>query len=172
MRGWSTKVLPKMTQPTDPLRPVEQDEVDALAALWCQGWRIGHETIVPKDLLAFRTQTHFRDRISESMSDCFVIGPRGRIDGFVRLKEAELDQVYVDPSQIGQGTAARLMKAAEDLLRDRGFKDVFLIASVGNDRAIRFYEKMGWRNAGQRREGVETSDGPFLMDVIRFEKTL
>lgn len=158
--------------PPEPLSPIQPHQVDATAVLWCAGWRLGHAEIVPKALLQFRNEAQFRDRILASLPDCFVLADQDAIAGFVRLKGAELDQFYIAPDRVGGGFAARLMAAAEDLLRARGQSEVHLIAAHGNDRAIRFYEKMGWRNCGSRIEGVETEVGPFEMTVVRFEKRL
>lgn len=154
------------------LRPIAPDETQAVAAMWCAGWRIGHADIVPAGLVKFRNVAQFHDRILDSLDDCFVSGPADQITGFIRLKDNELDQFYVAPDQIGTGTAQALMIAAEQMLRTRGVTHAFLFASVGNDRAVRFYEKCGWRNMGARTEGVETEVGPFEMDVYRLEKTL
>lgn len=171
MRVLYTKITPKMGLP-EPLSPIQPAQVDEAAALWCAGWHVGHENIVPKALVQFRNEGQFRARILNSLSDCLVVCAEGKVVAFVRLKGAELDQFYVAPDRIGAGFAAHLMAAAEQELRNRGQRDVFLIAAAGNDRAIRFYEKMGWRNKGARVEGVETEVGPFQMGVVRFEKTL
>lgn len=153
-------------------RLIERHETNAVATLWHIGWRVGHLEIVPKDLIGFRDEASFRDRILESMSDCFLLIDEGQILGFVRLKGNELDQFYVAPDKIGQGVAKKLMSAAENKLRERGVSKASLFATVGNDRAIRFYEKHGWTNAGQETVGVETAAGPFEMDEVKFEKNL
>lgn len=154
------------------LRPLAASETQAAAALWHDGWRIGHLDVVPEGLVKFRDVDQFHDRIMKSLPDCFVYETASQIMGFVRLKGSELDQFFVHPDQIGKGVAAAQMRAAEGLLQNRGVSLAHLIVSRGNDRAVRFYEKHGWRNAGAQRAGVETVVGPFEMDVIRFEKLL
>jgi GNAT superfamily N-acetyltransferase len=154
------------------LRLIERGEVDAVAKLWHAGWRLGHLNIVPDELIKFRDQASFRDRIMSSMPDCYVLSDCDGLAGFVRFKGNEIDQFYVALDKVGQGIAAELMKSAETILRRRGVDTAFLIASVGNDRAMRFYEKHGWTNVGQQSAGVETSAGPFQMDIVKFEKRL
>ena len=95
------------------LRPVTAGETLALAQLWHDGWQVGHRGIVPDGLIRFRTVDQFHDRILASIDDCFVTGPAGQLEGFVRLKGDELDQFYVAPTQIGKGAARGLMQAAE-----------------------------------------------------------
>lgn len=154
------------------LRPLAADEVNALAQLWHEGWVIGHAAIVPQALLRHRDLDSFRVRIARDIASFFVSTANGAITGFVRIVGDELDQFYVTPDRIGTGAAAALMAAAEDALRARGVTRAFLIASVGNDRAIRFYEKQGWENCGAQDADVTTLEGPFRMQVVRFEKTL
>lgn len=151
------------------LRPVQAGEIDPITDLWHRGWIAGHEGIVPEGLLAFRNRADFRDRIAGSLGNCFTTD---QLDVFVRLKGDELDQFYVHPDRIGSGLGARLMRASEALMAARGTTRAYLIASVGNDRAIGFYTRMGWDEIGTRIEAVETRDGPFEMAVVRFEKSL
>ena len=108
------------------LRPIAPGDTQAVAALWCAGWRIGHADIVPEGLFKFRNEAQFHDRIMDSLDDCFVSGADGQITGFIRLKGDELDQFYVAPDQIGKGTAQALMAAAEQMLRSRGVARAFL----------------------------------------------
>ena len=162
----------KASRTTDLLRPALPEEVEALTDLWYTGWRDGHDGIVPAALYRHRTRPTFHDRLLTSLSDCFVTGPVGAPDGFVRLKGAELDQFYVAPPRRGTGHALTMMRAAEHLLRGRGVDRAHLIATAGNDRACRFYDKAGWTWIGPRMEGVETPEGPFMLEVVRFERDL
>ena len=154
------------------LRPVIEAEIDALAALWHEGWQIAHARIVPKALLRHRTLDTFRARITRDVPSFYVAEAEGRIVGFIRIVGDELDQFYVAPGLMGQGVAAPLMSLAEDALRARGVTRAHLIASVGNDRAIRFYERQGWANCGEQEADVTTLEGPFRLTVVRFEKPL
>ncbi|GGL52073.1 GNAT family N-acetyltransferase [Wenxinia marina] len=154
------------------LRPLTGAEIDATARMWASGWRDAHLTIVPEELARLRTLPDFRRRLADSVGDCLIAGAEGAPEGFVRLIGDELDQFYVAAALRGTGYAARLMAAAEDALRARGVREAHLICTVGNDRAARFYAREGWRNAGVVNVRVETSEGPFPLDVWRFDKTL
>jgi len=48
----------------------------------------------------------------------------------------------------------------------------WLACAIGNERAARFYEKHGWRRAGIVTNAAETSQGVFMLDVWRYEKTV
>lgn len=154
------------------LRAPVGTDLDPLSDLWFEGWINGHKAIVPPELTALRTRENFRARLIDKWDQTFVTGPEGAPTGFVRLIGNEVDQFYVHPSAVGTGLAAKLMAASEAELSAQGVKDAFLICSVGNDRAARFYTKSGWTNTGAIRAEVTTSAGPFALDVWRFEKTL
>ena len=101
-----------------------------------------------------------------------TFGPIGQPQGFIRIIGDELEQFYVEPNAIGQGLGRRLMDASEAELAKRGILRPYLICSTGNTRAAGFYVQMGWDNKGVNWVDVETSDGPFSVEVIRFEKSL
>ena len=154
------------------LRPIAPEEFGAVCDLWHQGWRDGHLHLVPDDLLRFRDRATFLARLTRAPEDCRVTGPTGAPEGFVRFKGDELDQFYVAPAMRGTGYAAALIAAAEAELRGRGVRRAFLICSVGNDRAARFYAKAGWRPVARYTAEVETLAEPVSLPVERFEKDL
>lgn len=154
------------------LRPAILADSDALASMWHAGWVVGHTDIVPPALIKFRDLASFHTRIVRDLGSFFVAEQEGATVGFIRIVGNELDQFYVAPAMIGKGIATPLMQAAEDMLKSRGVSEAFLVASVGNDRAVRFYEKLGWTNRGIHQADVTAGEGTFSLDVIRFEKAL
>ena len=48
----------------------------------------------------------------------------------------------------------------------------FLVCTVGNKRAARFYERVGWRRTATESYTVEATLGARVLDVWRYEKTL
>jgi GNAT superfamily N-acetyltransferase len=156
------------------IRAARPDDVDALARLWYDGWQDAHADIVPAALKAVRTLDQFGDRLRARLDDVFVALPDGggARFGFYFLKGDELDQFYVGREARGTGVAAALMKDAERRLRDRGITSPHLNCAIGNDRAARFYEKCGWRRAATVVEVLETTAGPFELEVWRYEKEL
>ena len=55
-----------------------------------------------------------------------------------------IKNVYVTPHLRGRGQAERLMQAAEEWFGDQSIEKMMLDASVMNQRAIAFYEKMDY----------------------------
>lgn len=63
-------------------------------------------------------------------------------------RPVELFRFYVDKSWHGKGVAQPMMKACEDIARSLGGETICLSVWLENPRAIRFYEKSGFRREG------------------------
>ena len=67
----------------------------------------------------------------------------------------ELSRLYVAPTWQGRGVADALMTAFLDEARARGAQGVWLEAHEGNPRALRFYQRWGFRDLGGKVRLVE-----------------
>jgi GNAT superfamily N-acetyltransferase len=153
-------------------RAMEASEIGAAARLWHDGWHDAHATLAPAGLIRARTLASFHDRLVTARDDARVAGPAGAPLGLFLLKGDELNQFYLARAARGTGLAAALIVDAEALLAARGVATAWLACAVGNDRAARFYEKRGWRNARTLANRLETADGVFEMPVWRYEKRM
>ena len=156
------------------VRAARPEDVDTIARLWYDGWQDAHALILPEELKAVRTLASFGDRLRAALDRVFVAVPDEGGDpiAFYFLKGDELYQFYVAREARGTGVAAALMTDAEQRLRGLGISRAFLACAIGNDRAARFYEKSGWRRVGTWVDMVETTNGPFALEVWRYEKDL
>lgn len=154
------------------IRTAVPDEIPALARLWHDGWQDAHAAILPDALARARTLDSFRHRLAAALPETRVAGPRGTPLGLCMLKGDELNQLYVSPAARGTGVAGALIADAEARLAANGAETAWLACAIGNERAARFYEKSGWRRAGTFTSRLDTVDGPFDLDVWRYEKRL
>lgn len=154
------------------IRPAEASEIDALAQLWHGGWQDAHAAVLPAELARLRTLGSFAERLPGMLPDVRVIGNPGAPLGFCAIKHDELDQLFVAPEGRGTGMAAALVADAERRLAANGVTAAWLACAIGNHRAARFYEKCGWTLAGTVVNRLDTIEGPFDLEIWRYEKTL
>ena len=153
-------------------RPAAPSEASVLTRLWYDGWQDGHAAVVPATLTRARTFENFAERMLAALADVRVIGPLGAPFGFAMLKGDELYQFYVSSAARGTDVAAALMADAEAQLSARGVETAWLACAVGNARAAKFYEKSGWHLARTMISRLDTVDGPFDLEIWRYEKLL
>jgi GNAT superfamily N-acetyltransferase len=154
------------------VRPVDPSEVGILSRLWYDGWQDAHAAIVPAELARRRTLPRFEERLRAALPTVRTLGPVGAPLGFAMLKGDELYQLYVSAQSRGTGVAAALIAEAEARLRACGVETAWLGCAIGNERAARFYEKCGWHRARTVVEPLETPEGPFPLELWRYEKRL
>jgi ribosomal protein S18 acetylase RimI-like enzyme len=154
------------------VRPAEPDDLDALARLWFDVWQDSHAALMPDELRKLRTLESFRERLGHMQADTRAIGPVGAPIAFCAVKGDELYQMYVSAAAQGTGAAATLMADAEARMKANGVQTTWLSCAIGNQRAMRFYEKLGWRRTGVMVNQADTSAGPFALETWRYEKDL
>jgi aspartate racemase len=154
------------------VRDAESSEFDALVRLWRTGWADAHLSILPPALVRLRTVEDFTTRMRKLFDSLRVVGPPGEPLGFHAVKDDELDQLYVSAQARGTGVAVALLRDAESRLAAGGTRTAWLACAIGNDRAAHFYEKHGWRRTGTVTHRPETPEGPFPLQVWRYEKRL
>lgn len=154
------------------VRSADAAEINQLAQLWYNVWHETHAPLQPPELTRLRTLDSFRERLQAALAHIRVAGPLGAPVGFCVLKGEELYQLFVLPDARGSGVAAALIADAEARLAERGVETAWLACAIGNDRAARFYEKNGWRMTGTVVNPADTSNGPFPLEVWRYEKRL
>jgi N-acetylglutamate synthase-like GNAT family acetyltransferase len=113
------------------------------------------------------------ETIGERLADMNVLvaaDTAGNVVGTIAYKimndgEGHIRGMAANPGWLGSGTAKNLLDAAEQGLRELKCKRITLDTTKYLQRAIRFYEKNGYRR-------TENPDDFFGMKLIGFEKTL
>jgi GNAT superfamily N-acetyltransferase len=91
------------------------------------------------------------------------------ITGFAIVMDSEIDLLFTHPRVWGRGAGRALVVAAEDALRDGGFREVSLWTEERNADARRLYQASGWRKTADSRERVW--NGATLRE-LRYRKRL
>lgn len=148
------------------------DHVPRIARIWSAGWHDAHADIVPSELCRLRTDDSFVERAAQHASNTRIAVAGDDVLGFCMTKADELYQMYVSRQARGTGAAQALIADAEARMRAAGHDMSWLACAVGNDRAMRFYEKSGWINAGRETVQLDAAGGTFPLEVWRYEKRL
>lgn len=154
------------------LRPAVPEDMEPVADIWHRAWHVAHPGHVPDGLTAGRTLAAFRERTPSRVADTTVAEEGGRLLGFVMVAGDELEQLFVDPDRHGAGVAAPLLRAGERRIAAAGHEVAWLAVVVGNARARRFYEKQGWRDAGDLPYEVTALGETFVSPCRRYEKVV
>jgi ribosomal protein S18 acetylase RimI-like enzyme len=147
------------------IRRATPDDAELLAEL---AERIFRDTFGPgnrpEDIELHARQRYGREiqlaEINDPSLTYLIAEADGTPAGFAMIGEAksescfsferpiELFRFYVDKEWHGRGVARPMMEACENEARARGGKTICLSVWQENPRAIRFYEKIGFRIAG------------------------
>lgn len=155
------------------VRPATDADAEAIARLAARTFALACPAHTPQVAI----ETHIRNELSaekfrEHMVGAqflVVDGPGGEVSGYVMLVTApppieadwrnplELRRIYVDEAQMGAGTAAALMGESLRIAARDGHDWMWLGTNEENTRALRFYEKSGFRIVGRRTFRVADS---------------
>jgi putative acetyltransferase len=139
-----------MTTPFQ-LRPYRAKDEDAAIALWLESWQQAYPSIDFASRVAW-----WRERWrGELVPDAAIIVAEnaGALIGFVTIDATGyLDQLVVAPDLWGSELAGALVAAAKRLSPER----ITLKVNTDNARAIRFYRRNGFVDAG---EDVNSTSG-------------
>jgi putative acetyltransferase len=145
---------PSSTSPTFNIHAIVPGHMAELTDLWVASWARAMPSIdfearrgwFVDHLVALRDQGH--------QVWCAFVASNGAMTGFVTLdpETGLIDQLAVAPQMWGQGAAAALL----DVVRRAAKGPLLLDVNADNARAIRFYEREGFRRTG---EGVNPNSG-------------
>jgi putative acetyltransferase len=125
------------------LRPYRAEDEDAAIALWLETWREAYPDI---DFGA--RVTWWRERWQNDLvpnAAIMVAEQSGALIGFVTVdRKGYLDQLVVAPAHWGSELGNTLVDEAKRLSPDQ----ITLLVNTDNARAIRFYERNGFMQAG------------------------
>jgi GNAT superfamily N-acetyltransferase len=153
------------------VRPAVAGDVEAIAAVWHQGWREAHLGHLPPAIEPHRRRADFRRRAKADLPAITVAADDGGLVGFVTVHDDEVEQLYVAPPARGRGVADDLLRHGEHVIGER-FGLAWLAVIAPNARARRFYGRNGWRDAGPFTYEAAAGEGAVAVPAHRYEKAL
>jgi GNAT superfamily N-acetyltransferase len=150
------------------VREARPEDAEEIAAVNAAGWRSAYRGIVDADRLAgipvkawAREIRWNLERLAEGSfslvaeldgsfaGSIFVVAPAR--DGDLGPEVAELVSIYVDPTLWERGVGTALITKACDRAAEQGFSEMSLWTLTQNQRALDFYEHLGWRPDGNEQ---------------------
>jgi putative acetyltransferase len=126
------------------LRPYRADDEDASIALWQETWQQAYPSIDFAARVAWWRERWRNELVPNA--DIVVAEQANVLIGFVTIdKNGYLDQLVVSPDHWGSDLANALVDEAKRLSPG----GVTLLVNKDNARAIRFYERNGFAQAGE-----------------------
>jgi putative acetyltransferase len=126
------------------ITPFEMSDYDAAVSLWRDAEGVVLGAADERDAIA-RFLTH-NDGLS------FVARSDGRLLGAALCgsdgRRGYLHHVAVEPASRRRGIATALVERCLDALRPRGVEKCHLFVLVGNEDALRFWDRSGWARRG------------------------
>ncbi len=126
------------------LRPYRTEDEDAAIALWLKTWQKAYPEIDFAARVAWWRERWRTELVPKAT--VMVAEAAHALVGFVTIDRAGyLDQLVVAPDHWGSKLADMLLEEAKRLSPDR----ITLLVNTDNARAIRFYQRNGFSQAGE-----------------------
>lgn len=162
-------------------RPARPADAEAIARIHVDAFEATYRGLLPDGVIDVRTSDVRRRQWAERLPQLrprewvVVADVGGEVAGFMSARTATVDEggdgtriacwenLYLDTGKAGTGTGLRLgLELHTAMLSgavERGFAEAVNFVVVGNDRARRFFEALGWRADGFVRvsEGIEST---------------
>jgi ribosomal protein S18 acetylase RimI-like enzyme len=113
----------------------------------------------------------FLDRLESEDKEVYVAESNREVVGFISIKKDimfanYIRRIVVRKDMRSSGIGAKLLRFIEDLTLESGLPNVFLITTTSNEKAIKFYEKNGYKKIGRIPDFIKPG-----MDEFIFWKT-
>jgi len=154
------------------IRRAHAADISQVAALYHAVWHETQAHFMPAAECTHRSMEFFIDRMTALLPTTLVDERNGAVVAFSAWKGRRLGQIFVAASQRGSSIASSLLTASEVEMAREGTSEAELHCVVGNERARRFYERMGWLHRGKIMEQVAGEDGQVNVPFWRMTKVL
>ncbi len=147
------------------IRRAHASDISQVAALYHAVWHETQAPFMPHAEITHRSMEFFADRMTALLQSTLVAERNAEITAFSAWRGQLLGQLFVAVPHRGTGVASSLLIASEVEMAKEGTAEAELHCIVGNERARRFYARMGWVHREKIMEQVggkhEQVDVPF-----------
>ena len=142
------------------IRHATKSDLQDIAAIHIESWKDSYSDVLPAKFLAGQINLDF-DRywceIEIKNEDTVLVAENNSLLGFVAVwcrPIPFIDNLHVRSSQRSKKIGFALMKALARELINKGHKTAYLWVFESNEKAIRFYERLGGIQKEQARKVV------------------
>ena len=148
------------------IRRAKQSDLQGIASIHIESWKDSYADVLPAEFLAGQIkrdlERHWND-IEIQNEDIVLVAEEISLVGFIAVwchPIPFIDNLHVRPVQRSKKVGSSLMEAAAKELINAGHKTAYLWVFESNEKAIRFYERLG----GIKRE--QSMKNVFGYDVL------
>ena len=165
------------------VRRAEPEDAAPIAEVHVSAWRAAYEGLLPETFLASLSveerERGWRQTLRYPERTVFVAEREDEVVGFASFGKcrdadkgdsvAELMTIYALPDVWGQGVGRALWQTVREAMLSENYLEATLWVLEGNDRALRFYQAVGFTLDGTRK--IEEWNGVTLHEQ-RLTQTL
>ena len=158
------------------LERVDYSQIDSLAEMADGIWHEYFPFILSEEQIdymveKFQSADAMRQQVSEKGYQYYFIVSDGETIGYTGLvpegQTLFISKVYLRKEHRGKGLGTQAIKCIFDICSKEGFRSAYLTVNKGNAKAIRAYERNGFRTV---RSQVADIGRGFVMDDYVMEK--
>lgn len=138
------------------IRHAKASDIAEVGRLYYSVWHETHAPLMPSPEISRRSLEFFVNRMTPLLGSTLVMEQHGLLAAFSAWEDDILSQLFVTARYRGTSMASALLMATEGEMAKHGTTAAELHCVVGNERARRFYQRMGWVIA-KRVSSDETS---------------
>jgi len=142
------------------IRHATQSDLQGIAAIHVESWKDSYSDFLPAEFLDEQIDRDLVQHWSEIQiknEDIVLVAEEDSLVGFVAVwcrPIPFIDNLHVRPSHRSKKLGFALIKAAAKELINKGHKSAYLWVFERNEKAIRFYERLGGIQKEQARKTV------------------
>lgn len=142
------------------IRHATPSDLQGIAAIHVESWKDSYSDVLPAEFLAEQMDRDLAQHWSEIQiqnEDIVLVAEEDSLVGFVAVwcrPIPFIDNLHVRPSHRSKKLGFALIKAAAKELINKGHKTAYLWVFERNEKAIRFYERLGGVQKEQARKTV------------------